>query len=352
MHMVNIAATRTRLRSEHDALLENCGAAVLVIDPDDVVESANPMAFRSFRVPEKILTGVPLAPPLFPTAFTDLVARARTTGATQRAEVVWPDPDGRSLAVSIAPIGRGKRKRRRLLLIAQDVSELRRLETVRRDFVANVSHELRTPLASIRAMAETLQDGAMQDEAVADRFLGTIINEAERLTRISQDLLILSDSESRSPEKAPFSLSSLLEDVVKRFQPQALKAGITLTADVPLGVWVDASSDQLEAVVVNLVDNSLKYTLEGGTVLVSVEHTPGTIIVRVTDTGIGIAKKHHSRLFERFYRVDKARSRQSGGTGLGLSIVKHIVEAHGGQVTVDSEPEKGSTFAFTLPAGG
>lgn len=229
------------------------------------------------------------------------------------------------------------------------VEEIRRLETIRRDFVANVSHELRTPLASIRAMAETLQDGALDDGKVAERFLGTIITETQRLTRISEDLLILSNAESGTPHRSTFSLSELLEEVVGRFRPQAEKSGIQLVAAIPPGLPVYADHDQIEQVMINLIDNAIKYTPIGGRAQITAERlNNGAIAVHIQDTGIGIMPEDQPRIFERFYRVDKARSRQSGGTGLGLSIVKHIVEAHGGTVGVDSEFGSGSTFTFTL----
>jgi PAS domain S-box-containing protein len=236
------------------------------------------------------------------------------------------------------------------LLLFDDVTELRRLETVRRDFVANVSHELRTPLASIRAMAETLQDGAINDMAVAGRFVNIIVGEVERLTRILEDLLILSRAESKLPERHSFVLSDLVRDVVERFQPQAGKAQIQLSYQGPRPLMVVANRDQIEQVLVNLVDNAIKYTPPGGRVDVTAKPQDQLVTVYVVDTGIGILSQDLPRLFERFYRVDKARSRQSGGTGLGLSIVKHIVETHGGKVMVESEYGRGSTFSFTLPS--
>jgi two-component system phosphate regulon sensor histidine kinase PhoR len=235
------------------------------------------------------------------------------------------------------------------LILLDDVTELRRLETVRRDFVANVSHELRTPLASIRAMAETLQDGAIHDSAVAGRFVSMIVAEVERLTRLLEDLLVLSRAESRIPERAVFPLNNLIHDVVERLQSQAEKANITLNYTTPAPLKVDANRDQIEQVLVNLVDNAIKYTLAGGRVEVRAEEREDRVVVHVIDTGIGIMSQDVPRIFERFYRTDRARSRQSGGTGLGLSIVKHIVETHGGNVTVQSEYGRGSTFSFTLP---
>lgn len=198
-------------------------------------------------------------------------------------------------------------------------------------------------------MAETLQEGALHDQEVAGRFLGTIVTETERLTRIAQDLLILSDAESRQPERALLHLNNLIADVVERSRPQAEKANIAFTATYPKGLDVMANHDQMEQVLVNLIDNAIKYTPSGGSVHLDAEIGREAAVVSVSDTGIGMRKKDLLRIFERFYRVDKARSRQSGGTGLGLSIVKHIVESHGGMVNVESVPNEGSTFTYTIP---
>jgi two-component system phosphate regulon sensor histidine kinase PhoR len=321
-----------RLAREFSALLEQCGSAVLVMDARGCVERANAASHVCL-----------LLPPVFKEV-RNLLEEACTNGSRTR-EV--STPGGGSLMLSITPI-RGELPPR-FLVVARDISELRRLEKIRRDFVANVSHELRTPLASIRAMAETLQDGALRDESVADQFLGTMVTEVQRLTRISEDLLILSDAESRTPETAPFSLSELMKKVLTRFRPQAEKVSIKLLGRIPPRLKVEANHDQIEQVLVNLVDNAIKYTPSGGRVELAAEPQAHCIAVHVKDTGIGIQSRDLPRIFERFYRVDKARSRQSGGTGLGLSIVKHIVESHGGQLTVASEFNRGSTFTFTLP---
>ncbi|HZT43811.1 MAG TPA: ATP-binding protein [Chthonomonadaceae bacterium] len=338
------------LAREYDALIEHCGSGVLVLDNSGAIQRANSAACRIFTLPYHASIGESLLAATEWKELHQLFQAARTTRTEQEKEIRLPGPDGGYFLVMISPIGGEEKVRPRFLLIARDVTELRRLERIRRDFVANVSHELRTPLASILAMAETLQDGAFEDVTVAHRFLGTIITEAHRLTRISQDLLTLADAEAKPPERAPLALSDLIEQVVRRFQPQAEKAEIQLSSDVTPGLEVLGNLDQLEQVIVNLVDNALKYTPEGGSVHVTAERQKHRVAVHVADTGIGIELKHLSRIFERFYRVDKARSRQSGGTGLGLSIVKHIVESHGGQVMVRSEPNRGSVFTFMLPA--
>ncbi|MBV9850743.1 MAG: GHKL domain-containing protein, partial [Armatimonadetes bacterium] len=253
-------------------------------------------------------------------------------------------PTQRSLHARITPVSD-----REFLLVLRDLTELRRLERVRRDFVANVSHELRTPLTSIKAMAETLLDGARLDESVAGRFLETIIRESDRLVRLSSDLLDLSRVEARGPNKEEIDLAALVTEVAARFAAPAQKAGVSLTNRAAGPLRVMADRDEMAQVLVNLLDNAITYTPRGGSVTVTASETPEAVTVAVADTGIGILSHDIRRLFERFYRADKARSRASGGTGLGLSIVKHIVENHGGTVGVESEYNKGSTFTFTLP---
>jgi two-component system phosphate regulon sensor histidine kinase PhoR len=345
------------LRREYDTLLEWCGVGALILDAGGVIIRANTTAMHLLSVTAPILVGKTLLEATLSEEMDALYRQARLGRGVRDREVRGPLPNGSSLIVSITPLPAHEASHEapgdpRYLLVAQDVTELRRLETVRRDFVANVSHELRTPLASIRLMAETLQEGALSDPSVAQRFLGTIVTETDRLARIAQDLLVLSDAESRQPERERFNLTLLTEEVVNRYRPQAEKAQVRLTASVEAGIEVEANHDQIEQVLVNLLDNAIKYTPAGGSAHVTAvrDARQECATIHVRDTGIGILSEDLPRIFERFYRVDKARSRQSGGTGLGLSIVKHIIEAHGGTVVVDSEYNHGSTFTFTLPA--
>ena len=230
--------------------------------------------------------------------------------------------------------------------------EMEKLERVRKDFVINVSHELRTPLASIQGYTETLLDGAIYDSEHNIRFLHIIRQNAERLGRLTADLLTLSRIELKSQrfQFASYYLNSLLQDSVESLQPVADKKKITLNftpADPKTEVFCD--SEAVHQMMSNLLDNAIKYTPEGGHITVSTEELGDGMCVRVHDTGIGIPQEELPRLFERFYRVDKARSREMGGTGLGLAIVKHMAKAQGGEVGVESVPEQGSTFWFTLP---
>lgn len=346
--VASITEEGERDRRKLQALLERCGCGIVLLHSSGAVEAINSEAVELLDVAIADPIGKPVQDIVIGTALLEALRQARSLQTVVVAEVPRVGPATGSVSVSVAPI-RGTSGPVGWLIVAHDVSSVRRLEALRRDFVANVSHELRTPMASIRAMAETLKDGALDDPSVADRFLGTIITEAERLTRISEDLLTLSDAESRPPERAEFSLTQLAELTIRRLEPQAQQSGITLTIQAPDDIRVWANRDQMEQVILNLVDNAVKYTPSGGTVTVSVTTENSNAVLTVTDTGIGILQEHLPRIFERFYRVDKARSRQSGGTGLGLSIVKNIVEAHGGRVEAQSEYNRGSVFRIEIP---
>ncbi len=238
---------------------------------------------------------------------------------------------------------------RRAYLSLVEITDLRRMERVRKDFVANVSHELRTPMTVIRAYAETMIDDD-SDKELRDKYLPRIISEVDRLTSITHDLLVLSTAESSPVRKGPCELGAIVRYAVNLLTPRAEEKGLLLTYEGPDDLDIEANASQITQVVVNLVENAIKYSNEGG-VDVRLEDQGEYVRFDVTDTGIGIPEEHLPRLFERFYRVDKARSRASGGTGLGLSIVKHIVEAHGGSIHVDSAQNRGSTFSVVLPKG-
>lgn len=236
----------------------------------------------------------------------------------------------------------------RVYLSIVEITELRRMERVRKDFVANVSHELRTPMTVIRVYAETMIDD--DDKALRKKYLPRIITEIDRLTSITHDLLVLSTAESGPIRKGPCELGGIIRYTLNLLAPQAEEKGLKLTYEGPEDLDIEANASQMTQVIVNLVENALKYTNEGG-VDFRLEDQGEFVRFDVTDTGIGIPEEHVPRLFERFYRVDKARSRAGGGTGLGLSIVKHIVEAHGGSIHVDSAQNLGTTFSVVLPKG-
>ena len=237
--------------------------------------------------------------------------------------------------------------------LQREHTELERVERVRKDFVINVSHELRTPLASIQGYTETLIDGALDDPQHNRRFLAIIRHNAERLARITQDLLTLSRIEQKLQrfEFEPHSVTALLQDALELVRPMAEKSDIHLELEpVPAGAEVWCDHEAVSQILSNLLDNAIKYTPAGGRIAAGAQTAGAFVELWVRDTGIGIPPEELPRLFERFYRVDKARSRELGGTGLGLSIVKHLVAAHGGSTRVESSVNQGSTFFFTLPA--
>jgi two-component system phosphate regulon sensor histidine kinase PhoR len=269
--------------------------------------------------------------------------------------------NGRCLQVEASPAGGERENEASVVLVFHDITELRRLEKIRKDFVANVSHELRTPLTSIKGYVEALLDGAKDDPAASVKFLEIILKQSDRLNLIIEDLLELSKIESGnvSFKEEPLELRSLLDRTLSTIKPIAEKNRHRLVIAIdPSLPPVTGDEGRLVQVLTNLLDNAVKYTPTGGTITVgakpvpsvgSDEPAPRAIELSVADTGIGIPEEDRPRVFERFYRVDKARSRELGGTGLGLAIVKHIVEGHGGQVWVEANHPQGSRFVVRLP---
>jgi two-component system phosphate regulon sensor histidine kinase PhoR len=244
---------------------------------------------------------------------------------------------------------------RALLLVLFDVTEMRRLEVIRRDFVANVSHELRTPVASLRSAAETLRMAVVHDPKAATQFIDIIERNGQRLGELIADLLDLSRIEAKEYrlKVENLELGPILEKTLATFAERAAARRIQLSSQVPAGLpQVLGDPNAIDRVLANLVDNALKYCPDGSHVVVRGSESVGKVQLEVSDDGPGIDAKHLPRLFERFYRVDPGRSRDMGGTGLGLSIVKHLVEAMGGEISVESTLGRGSTFSFTLPRAG
>ena len=236
------------------------------------------------------------------------------------------------------------------MLVIRDITETRRSEQVRRDFVANASHELKTPAASIQAAAETIRTAAVEDPSVIPHFASQLEREAARLSRIVSDLLDLSRLESGSVMEETVALEAIVRDEGERFEGPAAEAGVGLSIDASSVPRVRGSARDLALLVRNLVDNAIRYTGPGGEVHVELTSGDGEVVLAVVDTGLGIPSRDLPRIFERFYRVDRARSRETGGTGLGLSIVKHVAENHGGRVEVTSELGQGTRFEVRLPA--
>jgi signal transduction histidine kinase len=263
--------------------------------------------------------------------------------ATQLVETGNPS---RWLRVVATPAG----EEGSVLLVVRDVTEARRLDAIRRDFVANASHELKTPAASIQAAAETLRQAARDDPAAVPRFAAQLEREAVRLSRIVADLLDLSRLESGSDLSERLHLDALVREEAQRFERPAREAGLTLVVQTPEPASLRGSGRDLSLLIRNLVDNAIRYTGSGGSVTVEVRADPEWVHLRVVDTGLGIPQRDLPRVFERFYRVDRARSRETGGTGLGLAIVRHVAENHGGSVGVESELGRGTVFDVRLPS--
>jgi len=258
---------------------------------------------------------------------------------------------GRWLRVNAAVISNSAGEREGTILVFHDLTRVKQLERTREDFVANVSHELRTPLSLIKGYVETLLDGARNDPAIAERFLKIIERNAERLDLLIQDLLTISALESgrMKLDLQPVNLRLLVEKIFTDLHSRAESKAVQLANELP-EITASADANRLEQVLANLVDNAIKYGRAQGHVAVGgKELDDGKLEIFVSDDGPGIPAESLDRVFERFYRVDKARSRDQGGTGLGLSIVKHIVQAHGGEAWAKSESGKGATFFFTLP---
>jgi two-component system phosphate regulon sensor histidine kinase PhoR len=350
---VNRMATELRARIEEatedrrtrDLVLAAMDEGVLLVDDAGLVQYANPAALRLVgRIAAEQHSGTNhTGRPYLPPALRTLVGEARRAGSVRETEIEIGHP-ARTVLASAFPVG-GEGL---ALLVLRDVTEARRVDAIRRDFVAAASHELKTPVASIQAAAETLTHALDEDPEAARRFVGNLLRDAERLSRIVMDLLDLSRLESERAQFESVRLDTLARDEIDRTGERTREAGldVSVTAEP---VTVSGSRKDLALLFSNLLDNAFRYTKPGGTVRVEVSGSNGHARIAVSDSGIGIPARDLPRIFERFYRVDRARSRDTGGTGLGLAIVKHIAEQHGGRVEAKSELGRGSTFVVTLP---
>jgi two-component system phosphate regulon sensor histidine kinase PhoR len=343
---------KLRLESERrEAILSSMVEGVLAVDHELRVTFCNEAFARAVGAPMPVPERLPVLELVRDPAFLDLLSRVLVTHQTFKHRLQLAAADGRSFEVQAAPLASVVRQG--AIAILHDITDLERLERVRKDFVANVSHELRTPLTAIRGYAETLLDGAIEDQDNNRKFLEIIRAHAIRLNNISSDLLALSELESGQPPAAPepVAVGAALEAALRTVESEARVRGVTLKPGALDNSEVMGHRTRLEQALVNLLDNAVKFNRPGGEVRVETSRTAeGKVAIAISDTGIGIPSEDLPRVFERFYRVDKARSREVGGTGLGLSIVKHVVERMNGAVTVESVLGKGSTFVVTLPA--
>jgi two-component system sensor histidine kinase SenX3 len=324
------AALAAQLREAVEALPH----AVLLCDPSGSVVLRN-------RCSRELEGGRPVAA-LVEKAAQEAVAAA-SAGRTVTRTLDLHGPPPRTLVVTATPLDRLG-----TVVVVDDLSERRRLDAVRRDFVANVSHELRTPLGALTVLAEALADE--QDAALVARLVGRITAEAERAARLVDDLLDLSRIEAGDTGREPVDVEGLLASAAERVAPVAAQHEVAVDVrPVPPGLSVPGDAAQLTSAVANLLDNAVKYSDAGSAVVAAATAGDGVVEVAVRDTGIGIPTRDLERVFERFYRVDRARSRETGGTGLGLAIVRHVATNHAGEVLVESQEGVGSTFVLRLP---
>jgi len=337
-------------RAKLSDVLAEISDGLLIVDAAGKVQLINRAAQEMFNVNEVAAIDSSLIEVLRLHQAVELWQSAQETRLMQSAILEIPN---RQLTLQVIAIPRSQSQNSGVLLLIQNLTRLRRLETVRRDFISNLSHELRTPLASLKALTETLQEGALEDPPAARRFLGQMETEVDALSQMVSELLELARIESG---RVPLQLQavkpgSLLESAVERLRLQAERAGLQVALAAPDLPAVNADPSRLEQVLVNLLHNAIKFTPSGGQVSVRAEpYAPDParfILFAVQDTGIGIPASDLTRIFERFYKTDRART--SGGTGLGLAIARHLVEAHGGKLWVESEEGRGSTFYFTVP---
>jgi two-component system, OmpR family, phosphate regulon sensor histidine kinase PhoR len=334
-----------------DAILAGMVEALLAVDQDLKVVLCNDAFARVAGVPSGIGPGTPLVRMVRDPALVDLLRHVLETGRPSRRRLQLGSSEGPWFEVNVAPLampaGRGA------IALLHDISELERLERIRKDFVANVSHELRTPLTAIRGYAETLLDGALDDPAHRRRFVEVIETHAIRLNNIAADLLALSelDNGAMAEPPRPVLVHAAVESAIRTVEPAAAERRVHLVTGAIGDLEILGYRMRLEQTLVNLIDNAVKFNRPDGEVRVEATRTDtGHARIVVSDTGIGIPSSDLPRVFERFYRVDRARSREMGGTGLGLSIVKHAVEQMKGTVAVESELGKGSRFIIVLPA--
>ncbi len=334
------------------AILENMIEGVLAVDKNRRICIMNPMAEKMCKISREQAKGRSLLEIIKDPTIDTITQTAIETASVVSKEIELIHEGRRIFHVSAAglPAGEGMRA----VLVLYDVTELKRLEKVRRDFVANVSHEFRTPLTSIKGFIETLLDGALSDTTRAKEFLKIMQGDSERLERLTDDLLSLSRIEvlNKPPRSVEVDLHEIFLKTLELFAQRLNTQKIKIENHIPKGPEsiVKGDPDQLTQVVTNLLDNAIKFGKWGGLIILELKKMNGKAQVSIQDDGIGIPQDDLPRIFERFFRVDKARVRQTGGTGLGLSIVKHIIDLHGGEISCESRLGEGSKFIFTLPA--
>lgn len=342
-----------RQRNELEAVLFGMLEAVLAVDPEERVLRLNPAAERLFGTEETAALGRGVREIIRNTELHKFVRDTLLSGGPIERDMVFRRDAPRYVQAHGVTLKDASGSDIGVLIVLNDITRLKTLENIRRDFVANVSHELRTPVTSIKGFLETLRDGAAEDPDHRERFLDIIMKHTDRLITILDDLLALArveeDGERGAISREECSVEDLFDALKRLCAAKAEERGIRLEFRVQPGLRFSMNRTLMEQALLNLLDNALKYSKSGGVVEVTAEGQNGEAVMRVKDYGCGIEKDHLPRLFERFYRVDKARSRKEGGTGLGLAIAKHVVSAHNGKITVESSPGEGSVFSVSVP---
>ncbi len=347
--------TVTRQRNEQEAILASMAEGLVAVDREERILSINRVAASLLEVEPDRAVGKTIQEMIRHTDLQEIVTKTLADGSPIEEDIVLIEATGvRYLQAHGTPLTNSQGVAVGAVVVLNDITRLRRLENVRRDFVANVSHELKTPITSIKGFVETLQDGAMNEPVEAKRFLDIIARHADRLNTIIEDLLTLSrieqDADRQEIPREEMGVCGVLSSAIQTCSAKAAEKQISVTLDCDRTLRATINPALLEQAVVNLIDNAIKYSDSGRSIKVTTSKTVDETVISVIDEGCGISAEHLPRLWERFYRVDKARSRTLGGTGLGLAIAKHIMLAHRGRVSVDSVPGKGSTFRLHLPS--
>ncbi|HAO5823897.1 TPA: cell wall metabolism sensor histidine kinase WalK [Listeria monocytogenes] len=334
-----------------NAIVQNLVSGVMLINVDKQVIMTNRTMYQILGETE--ITGKPFYEVIKSFALSQLIEGTFETKTIQQKEIILYFPREMILDASVSPILGENGEITGIILLLHDITQIRHLENVRSEFVTNVSHELKTPVTALKGFAETLLDGAMYDEVLLKKFLTIIKEESDRLHRLIMDILALSRIEQNpvAENVELVDVDEVIEQSARTIFEMATEKNIrvTIPEKTSASVMIETDRDKLQQIIINLLSNAINYTPVDGKVEVKLIEQEAEVIIEVTDNGIGIPAKDIDRVFERFYRVDKARSRQSGGTGLGLSIVKHVVENCGGRIEVESQEEVGSTFRVTLP---
>ena len=338
---------------QFDAILNSMTNSLVAVDSNLRIILINSVTARIWGLDSSEVLGRKFIEVIRNNQLNEIIHNTITGNQSSVCEISLSMPEEGIFRVYASPIqsSDGKGSNSGAIITIHDITNLKKLEQIRTEFVSNVTHELKTPLTSIRGFVETLRSGAVKDPDITAQFLEIIDIEADRLTMLINDILQLSEIENNLSDTniGTHNLNSIINEVISILQSSADKRNIKLFADADTRIKIHANRDRIKQMLINLIENAIKYNVENGSVRIKAVKSEGRLAISVSDTGIGIAEQHYSRIFERFYRVDKGRSRGMGGTGLGLSIVKHIVNLYDGDIRVESEPGKGTRFIVQLP---